>query len=184
LIRHSAKEKGRGAGGGVEDEGVLVDQSLGAAEAGLEQPVYRVDNVADDGFRSVKDASDFPHGRIVGGQEGLVEVDNGVFPSLAPAKVPEDLRHVGVLEEFDHVIHGPGNGVRHPDACNLLKELPQEGVGAGKIDRGGPTRKGTARRVRAGGKEAVGQGLGKHVGELMFVQIGDERIPKGLQPLV
>jgi hypothetical protein len=50
-------------------------------------------------------------------------VDNGIFPSLALAKVPEDLCHIGVFEEFDHVIHGPGNRVRHPYACNLLKEF-------------------------------------------------------------
>ena len=40
------------------------------------------------------------------------------------------------------------------------------------------------RRVDAGGEQAVGQRLREHVGELLFVEVGDERFAEGGQPVV
>jgi len=177
-------QEGARAGGRVEDEGVFVGQSPGTVEAGLEQPVERADDVADDGFGGVEDAAHVAQGRIVGGQEGFVEVDDGVFAAFALAEIAQDFAHVGVREQGDHVVDRPGDGVGHARTSDLLEEQAQEGIGARQVLGGGEAGEGLAGGLCAGGEEAVGQRLGEHVGEGVLVEIGNQGLAKGGQPFV
>ncbi|OQA19789.1 MAG: hypothetical protein BWY63_01651 [Chloroflexi bacterium ADurb.Bin360] len=208
--------KSRRPGGGIEDEnfvhfrrlahlgvfafdaqagiGVLdghfrrVGQALRQSEAGLEQQVHRADDEGDNGIGRVEDAALFTQGRIVSRQEGLVEVDGGVLLAGALAEVGEDRAHIGVGKKLHQVFDEAGERlVLEFRAGDLIEEIAQEGVGA----RDEVLRLGAGERAgrvvhHAGGEEAVGQGLGKHIGKLagLFgpVKVGDQHFGEGFAP--
>ena len=177
--------KGRRASRGVKDERFLVGETFRAVEAGLQEMVNRAHDIADDRLRRVSDAAHVAHLRVVGGKECLVEVDNRVLPGLAFAEVLQDFGHVGVFEEFHNVVHGPGDCVGHGNAGQFGEEPPEKRVCLGQIERShfaGETF--VLRRVDAGGEQTVSEGLCKHVGEVAFGEVGDERFTEGGEPAV
>ena len=112
-------------------------------------------------------------------------MDDRVFLALAFAEVGEDFSHVGVLEQLDNVVHGPGDGVGHVHAGDLGKQLAEERIGLRQVVRRHLAGEGLARRrVDPRGEQAVGQRLREHVGELLLVEVGDERFAEGGQPVV
>ena len=112
-------------------------------------------------------------------------MDNRVFLAFSFAEVLKDLRHIGMTEQIHEVLDGPANGVRHIHAGDFGKEFAEKRICLGQFEgrhfagelpvRGG---------VDAGGKEAIGQRLREHIGELGFREIGNQRFPESRQPVV
>jgi hypothetical protein len=82
-----------------------VGKAIGAVEAGLEQVIDRTDDVADDRFGGVVDAAGFTKLRIVGGKEGLVEMDDWVLLAGAATELGQDGFHIGIGEQVNKIVY-------------------------------------------------------------------------------
>jgi hypothetical protein len=78
----------RAPGGGV-------GETVGEAELGLQEFVDAADDGGDDRLRGVEDAALDLELLVVGAEEVLVEVDDGVFAAGLVVEVGEDDLHVG-----------------------------------------------------------------------------------------
>ena len=112
-------------------------------------------------------------------------MDHRVFLALAFAKIPENFNHVGVFKQIDHVVHGPADCIWHVHPCNLGKQLAQKWICLRQIERGHLAGKFFIwRRMDSGGKQAIGQCLSEHVGELLFVEFRNQRFAECGQPIM
>jgi len=67
---------------------------------------------------------------IVGAQEVLIEVDDWVFAARCAGEVGGNLAHIGAVEQFGNVIGDPLKRPVEVGGGDLVKDLPQEGIGA------------------------------------------------------
>ena len=114
----------------------------------------------------------------------FVEVDDRVFLGVAVAEVADDGLHVGPVEELQDLgdaqlvevdARPAGLAAASAHAQEDLHQLPEERVRphvGGEVVGGAPPGVGDARR-----EQAIGNGLGVHVGEAGLVQVVDERGP-------
>ena len=101
-------------------------------------------------------------------------MDDGVLLALTLSEVFQDREQVCVLEQFDHVVHRPSDSLRHVNPGNFGKELAEKWIGLRNAIRCGlPGELFLWRGVDARGEQAVGQRLREHIGELLFVEVGD-----------
>ena len=160
-----------------------VGQAVRQLEGISQDVIDGAHNVADHRLRRVVDPARLTQRGVIGGQEGLVEMDDRVFLAGAPAEVGEDCAHVGLPQELHQVVDEAGEWlVVQVGSGYLIEELAQERIGlrderlgflAGEAGRDvhGPRR-----------EEAIGDGLGKHVGEVPRLEVGDEGLAKGVEP--
>ena len=170
--------------------GRRISQAVRQPELGAQQGIQRAHDVAHDRTRRVEDAA--PHALlgVILLQKQLVEVDYRVFARVAVAEVAHHGFHVGGVDHLDDLGRAefveidPGS-VRAADASADLQErvqnVAQKRTGVyvtGEIAGGCASRIGYARR-----EQAVGDGLGVHVGEVINAQIVQQRLPKRLHQL-
>ena len=146
------------------------------------------DDVGHDGFGGVVDTSLFAQGGIVAGEEGFVEVQDGVFPGRVGTKVFEDGGDGTVGEGGGDVLDESGVGfVVKVEAVDGVEELAEQRVGFGDVGGGGSEGEVVAGVllvvVAGGGKKAVCEGLGEEVGELrglLVVGEGGQELADGV----
>ncbi len=80
-------QKGKGSGCRIKNRNVLAGQSIGSVEMLLQDIVNRTNYIGNNRFRRIVHTSLFPCCRIIFGQEGLIEMYNGIL-SLAFMEVP------------------------------------------------------------------------------------------------
>ena len=97
LLDHGVEERCR-SDCRIEDQRVLVGETLRASEMTDEQLINRTNDVADNRMRRVEHTELFSKGRVISGKEGLVEMDNGIFLALSLRKILQHAIHVGVPE--------------------------------------------------------------------------------------
>ena len=105
------------------------------------------------------------------------------MPGGVHAEVAQDGLRVRGVQQGGDVVHGRDEGIRERRSGDLAEEVAQERVRARELIRGelaGETLAGG--RVEPGGEEAVGEGLGEHVREVVLQQRGDEHLPEAAQP--
>ncbi len=121
-------KEGGGARGRVEDERVRIRQTHGPVELLLQNVVDGPDDVGNHGLRCVVNATALAQPGVIGGQEGLIEMDDGVRLGVTLAKIFQDGRHVGTGKQVGDVIHGPGDAVIEGGAGDLVEQVPQERI--------------------------------------------------------
>ena len=105
------------------------------AELGFEEFVHGADDVRDDGLRGVEDAALDSQGFVVGVEEVLVEVDDGIIATGLVAEVAQDGGKVSFLtaQEFHHVLDAEFVEVDAALAPARMEEglehLLEEGIG-------------------------------------------------------
>ena len=169
--------RGRHFDGGLAGMG----QPFGHGEVFFQERIDAAHDVAHHRLGGVVHAARLAHGGVIGGQEGFVEVDDGVFLPGAAAKGFENGAHVGAGQQLRQLIHGPGDAVVQVGAGNLVKQLAQERVGFGQLAGGALPGKARACGVAAGRKQAVAQGLRVHVGKLCGCEGVEQHGAKRLQ---
>ena len=184
-IEHAIEKRGR-AGGGIKDEDAVrgladflfalapgdgdlaaVGEAVLEVEFAFEQKVEAFDDVVHDWLGRVIDAAQFAELRVVGLQEGFVEMDDGIAAPRARAEVAQDAVHAGVIERLNNVVHKAGERlIVERRAGDLLEEMAEKGIGArDELARLLAVELST-RPGGACGEEAVGESLRKHVGKL------------------
>src|SRR5512137_2300992 len=76
------------------------------AELGLQEFMHAANDIRNDGLRGVEDTTLNFELLVVGGEEVLVEMDDGVFAARAFAEVSQDRRQVSLIppEKFHHIL--------------------------------------------------------------------------------
>jgi len=145
------------------------------------------DDVGDDGLRGVEDAAlDFEL-LVVGAEEVLVEVDDGVFAAGLVAEVAEDGGQVGLVaaQEFDDVLDAEFVEINRALAAahaeegleHFLQERIRDRHHVGDVlgdERGAVASLAHLGARDGGGEQAVGDGLRVGVGEGFLGEVVDE----------
>ena len=141
-------EVGAGAAAGVEDDDVGICEAVGDAEFGAEDGIDAFDLVVDDFGGGVPDAKFLAEVGVEFGEEGFVEVLDGVgFLEAVEEKAGIDAVEggAGPVEDFGEVelfkVAGVDDvveeGADHGDAQEEAGVLPVEAVDRGQIGRSG-----------------------------------------------
>ncbi|OQC53704.1 MAG: hypothetical protein BWX54_02367 [Verrucomicrobia bacterium ADurb.Bin018] len=163
----------------------VVGKARGQPKTGFENLVNGAHDKPDDGLGRVIDPAAFAQGRIIGGEEGFIEVHEGVFLRGGLAEIGQDVLEVHGAEDFHEVIHHPRDAVVEVHRGNRTKQIAEEGIGlgheggsflAGKVVGGGV--------VEAGCEHAVGDGLGVNIREGFRVEIMQQNLLEGGQLLL
>ena len=177
---HAEHNWHRAPGGGV-------GETVRETELGLQEFVGAANDVGDDGLRGVEDAALDSQGFVVGVEEVLVEVDDGIVATGLVAEVAQDGGKVSFLtaQEFHHVLDAEFVEVDAALAPARMEEglehLLEEGIGdrhhVGDVagDEGGAFA--ALGHFRAGdgrGEQAVSDGLGVGVGKSFLGEVVDE----------
>ena len=132
------------------------------------QAINALDDVVHHRLGRIVNAAQLAQFRIVGLQEGFVEVNDRVATAAMFAKIFHDPRHVRVIERLNQVLDEPGERfVIQRRAGDLLEERAEKRIGAGdeflRLCAGEPG----AAAGSAGAEQAIGECLREHVGELI-----------------
>ena len=170
--------------------GGRIGQAVRQPELGAQQGVKRAHDVAHDRAGRVEDTALHALLGVILLQEQLVEVNHRVFTRVAVAEIAHHGFHVGRVDHLDDlggaefVKVDPGSvraGGASADFQERVQKVTQEWTGVyvvGEIAGGCAAGIGYARR-----EQAVGDGLGIHVGEVINAQIVQQSFPKCLHQL-
>ena len=194
-------QKGSGSGRGVENAdaiiAVFVARRIGQTQRTIkfatQQRIDSAHDEIDDGFGRVINAALHARAGVVFFEEGFVEVNYGVLPAAAalPTKVGQYVFHrhdVEPFDQFDHAQIIEIDAVRFEIGRNLdelAEQFAQKRIGFGnhsaQIGQAHRTQFASGRAPR---EKPVSDGLRNRVGELFFVQIGQQRLLKRAMQLV
>lgn len=183
-VKDDLREEGGRACGGIEDFYGVIGESVFFVEDGDENFIHGTDDVGDEGLGCVVNAALLAQFGIVGGEEGFVEMDDGVFALDEGFRVRTDGDVGRSLEQSGDVIGDPADVGREVFGCDLLEELGEEGIGC-RDELGGVEaiefflRYGIVLDRAAGGKETIGHGLGVEVSEFIVREIRQQLGLKG-----
>jgi hypothetical protein len=180
-LLHGATDRldheGEGPRRRIEEGGPGIREAVPPAQARLEQPVRGAHDIGDQLRRRVVDPAPPAQPGVVVAEEGLVEVEHRIAPT-----VDGPLQHLvdrGVGEQVDDLVDDPGDlpgGIGQGDVAEGVAQ--QAAGGRDALRRDPPVEE--AAGPPAGGEQAVGQGLGVEVGELSGIEPGHQVLREGL----
>ena len=109
----------------------------------------RANDVGDHGFRRIVDAPALAFCGVVLGEEGFVEVDDGVAALALVVVAVEDAGGVGDGEHFGDVIHTPGELLGEVAEGDEAKQVAQHADGVRDVVEGRAAAEAAPARVRA-----------------------------------
>ena len=166
--------------------GGRIGQAIGQSELAAQQGVQGAHDIAHDRARRVEDAALHALGGVVLLEEQLVEVDYRILARVAVAEVTHHGFHVCGIDQLHHLGGAKLVEVDSAPPAALPPADLQEGVEQRAQKRAGMHVAGKVVRRRAPGigyagrEQAVGNGLGVHVGEVVGAQIVQQRLPERL----
>ena len=170
--------------------GRRISQAVRQPKLGAQQGVQRAYDVAHYRARGVEDTALHALLGVVLLEKQLVEVDYRVFTRVAVAEVAQHGSHVRRVDHLHHLGRTEFVEVDPGAVCVALAPAnAQEGVQKRAQKRAGMHVTGQivgGRTLRIGytsGEQAVGDGLGVHVGEAISAQIVQQRLSECLHQL-
>ena len=169
--------------------GGRIGKAVSQAELAAQQGVYGAHDIAHDRARRVEDAALHALGGVVLLEKQLVEVDYRIFARVAVAEVTHHRFHVCGVDQLHHL---GGAELVEVDPASLATLPPadlHEGVQqraqkrAGMHVAGEVVRRLAPRIGYTGREQAVGDGLGVHVGEVVGAQVVQQCLPERLHQL-
>ena len=114
--------------------------------------VYGADDVGDHRFGGIEDSPQLAHGGVVGGEEGLVEVNHGVLPPGPPPEILQDFMHKRGRQKLGKGVHHPCDALIQFGPGDVAEELPEKGIGFGNAARRPAWKRGAKKTASAWAK--------------------------------